>query len=223
MREGVKIMRMMSIMRFFAVALSLALASLAVTGSMALAQVAPAPDKKGEWIHPPAELPKAPRGDRNYNLDMLFGGLKVAPDDASAKAIENRIWALMLASKSDTANLLMTRVKTAVDGENLDLAIQLLDSIIEIKPDYIEAWNRRATLYFLKKDYGRAFGDITEVLSREPRHFGALSGLGLIMQEMGDDKTALKVYRRALEVHPRLQRIPDIVKTLTEKVEGRPI
>src|SRR5262249_6380979 len=123
----------------------------------------------------------------------------------------------------DTANLLMTRVKTAVDGENLDLGIQLLDSIIEIKPDYIEAWNRRATLYFLKKDYGRAFGDIVEVLNREPRHFGALSGLGLIMQEMGDDKTALKVYRRALEVHPKLQRIPDIVKTLTEKVEGRPI
>jgi tetratricopeptide (TPR) repeat protein len=222
MREGVKIVRMMSIMRFFAVILGLAVASAMALGT-ASAQVHPAPDKKGEWIHPPTELPKAPRGDRTYNLDQLFEGLKVAPDEASAKAIENRIWATMLVSKSDTANLLMTRVKTAVDGENLDLGIQILDSIIEIKPDYIEAWNRRATLYFLKKDYGRAFSDITEVLSREPRHFGALSGLGLIMQEMGDDKTALKVYRRALEVHPRLQRIPDIVKTLTEKVEGRPI
>lgn len=220
-------MRMMSIMRFLAVVLGLALA-----GSMTLdtvhadpanIQVQPAPDKKGEWVHPPKELPKAPRGDRTYTLDQLFEGLKIAPDEASAKAIENRIWATMLVSKSDTANLMMTRVKTAVDGENLDLGIQLLDSIIEIKPDYIEAWNRRATLYFLKKDYGRAFGDIVEVLNREPRHFGALSGLGLIMQEMGDDKTALKVYRRALEVHPKLQRIPDIVKTLTEKVEGRPI
>jgi Flp pilus assembly protein TadD len=65
--------------------------------------------------------------------------------------------------------------------------------------------------------------DIAEVLRREPRHFGALSGLGLILQDVGDDKLALDAYRRALEVYPRLQRIPDIVKTLSEKVEGRDI
>ena len=61
------------------------------------------------------------------------------------------------------------------------------------------------------------------MLAREPRHFGALSGLGMILQEVGDDKHALEVYPRALEVHPHIERIPDLVKTLTEKVEGRDI
>lgn len=75
----------------------------------------------------------------------------------------------------------------------------------------------------MKKEYGRALADIHEVLRREPRHFGALSGLGLIMQDLGDDKQALEVYRRALAVYPRLEHIPDVVKQLQEKVEGRDI
>ncbi|HZP78600.1 MAG TPA: tetratricopeptide repeat protein [Pseudolabrys sp.] len=177
----------------------------------------------GKWIGPPDKLPKAQTGDVTRNLDFLFGALKAAPDEASAKAVEQRIWALWLVSHSDTANLLMTRVKTAVEAQDVDLAIKLLTALIDIKPDYVEAWNRRATLYFMKKDYGKAVSDISEVLKREPRHFGALAGLGLILQEIGDDKRALEVYRRALEIYPRLEKIPEIVKTLSEKVEGRDI
>ena len=158
-----------------------------------------------------------------HNLDFLFGALKVAPDDVTAKAIEQRIWALWTATRSDTTTLLMSRVQTAIEQKDVDLAIKLLDAVIKIKPKYVEARNRRATIYYMKKDYGRALADIREVLRREPRHFGALSGLGLIMQDIGDDKQALEVYRRALAVHPRLQRIPDLVKTLQEKVEGRDI
>jgi Tfp pilus assembly protein PilF len=75
----------------------------------------------------------------------------------------------------------------------------------------------------MQKDYGHALADIRQVLKREPRHFGALAGLGLIFQDIGDDKQALEVYRRALALYPRMERIPDIVKTLTEKVEGRDI
>jgi tetratricopeptide (TPR) repeat protein len=190
---------------------------------MATVHGAPASAQKGTWIEPPAKLPHAGRGDRTRNLDFLFGALKVAPDDTIAKAIEERIWAQWVISRSDTANLLMTRVKTAIEKHEMELAIELLDSIVKIKPDYIEAWNRRATLYYMKKDYGRSLADIREVLKREPRHFGALSGLGLILQDIGDDKQALEVYRRALAVYPRLQRIPDVVKTLREKVEGRDI
>jgi tetratricopeptide (TPR) repeat protein len=161
--------------------------------------------------------------DHTRNLDFLFGALKVAPDDVTAKAIEERIWALWTNSQSDTANLLMTRVKTAIEAKDLDLAIKLLDSTIKVKPDYVEAWNRRATLYYMKKDYGHALADIRQVLKREPRHFGALAGFGLILQDIGDDKQALEVYRRALALYPRMERIPDLVKTLQEKVEGRDI
>jgi len=174
-------------------------------------------------IQPPSEVPKPPPGDRTRNLDFLFEALKVAPDDASAKAVEDRIWALWLASGSDTANLLMTRVKSAIEAQDLDLALKLLDAIVELKPEYIEAWNRRATIYYMKKDFTRSLADIRQVLAREPRHFGAMSGLGMILQEFGDDKRALEVLRRALVIHPHLKNIPDMVKTLTEKVEGRDI
>ena len=180
-------------------------------------------DTPKNWVEPPASLPRAEKGDPTRNLDFLFEALKIAPDDTTAKAIEQRIWALWFVSKSDTANLLMTRVRAAVEAKDLDLALKLLNSLIKIRPDYVEAWNRRATIYFMKNEYGRAIADIREVLKREPRHFGALSGLGFILQEMDDNKHALEVFRRAVDVYPRIERIPDLVKTLREKVEGRDI
>jgi tetratricopeptide (TPR) repeat protein len=202
-------------------------AALIGTAPPAVAQTegpGPTPETpKVQPVEPPAKLPRAQKGDRTKNLDFLFEALKVAPDAETAKAIEQRIWALWFHSGSDTADLLMTRARTAVEGKDAELGIKLLDSIIEFKPDYVEAWNRRATIYFSQKDYARALSDIRQVLAREPRHFGALTGLGLILQEIGDDKRALEVYRRALAVNPHLDRVPDLVKQLTEKVEGRDI
>jgi len=214
-------------LRFFAFGLAAAFAaavSLSALPEPARAQEpAPPQAQPAQPIEPPAKLPRPQRGDRKQNLEFLFGALKVAPDAESAKAIEERIWALWFVSGSDTADLLMSRVKTAMEGKDLDLAIQLLNAIVEIKPDYVEAWNRRATLFFMKKEYGQAVADIRQVLAREPRHFGALSGLGLIMHELGEEKRALEVFRRALAINPHLERIPDLVKQLTEKVEGRDI
>jgi tetratricopeptide (TPR) repeat protein len=200
----------------------------ACAGSSAFAQAPksgpekPAPDSKGEWVHPPAKLPHV-AGDPTRNLDLLFKALKAAPSDETAKAIEQRIWAVWALSRSDTTNLLMTRVRTAFEKRDVDLALKLLDGIVKIKPDYVEAWNRRATIYFTKKDYGRALADLREVIKREPRHFGALSGLGLILQDLGEDKQALDVYRRVLAIYPRMERVPEIVRKLQDKVEGRDI
>jgi tetratricopeptide (TPR) repeat protein len=177
----------------------------------------------GSWTETPDKLPRAPRGDRIKNLDFLFEALKAAPDADSAKLVESRIWALWLASGSDTTDLLMSRVKTAMDAKDNKLAIELLDAVVQLRPDYVEAWNRRATLHFADKDYARSVSDIRQVLAREPRHFGALTGLGIIMQEFGEEKLALEAFRRALAVNPHLRKIPDFVKTLTEKVEGRDI
>ncbi|MBS0248202.1 MAG: tetratricopeptide repeat protein [Proteobacteria bacterium] len=193
----------------------------ALAAGLGCAALTPAQAEQGSWIEPPANMPK--KRPFSEDLNFLFGALKVAPDDASAKAIEQRIWAQWIVSRSDTTNLLMSRVVAAVEAKDTDLAIKLLDGIVKIRPDYIEGWNRRATLYYMKHDYGRALADIREVLKREPRHFGALAGLGLILQDIGDDKQALEVYRRALAVYPRLQRIPDVVKKLKEEVEGRDI
>ncbi len=75
----------------------------------------------------------------------------------------------------------------------------------------------------MRKDYAQAMDDIRQVLIREPRHFGAMSGLGMILQEFGDEKHALDVFRRALEINPHLPNIDEMIKSLTEKVEGRDI
>ena len=176
-----------------------------------------------EWLTPPGDLPPVERGAPSYSLDTLFSALKIAPNEASAKAIEGRIWAVWAVSGSDTCDLLMSRVRDAIDAKAYDLALKLLDAIIAIKPGYVEAWNRRATVYYLKQDYAHSIADIAAVLAREPRHFGALAGLGLMLQEIGDDKDALEAYRKALAVDPHLENIPDVVKTLSDKVEGRDI
>jgi tetratricopeptide (TPR) repeat protein len=201
--------------------LALALGCVAAVASASPASAQQPRDKDG--VQPPKESQRAERGEPTYNLDTLFAALKIAPDEASAKAIEQRIWALWMSAGSDTCSLLMTRVKVATEAKDYDLALKLLDAIVEIKPDYVEAWNQRATIYYLKHDFGHAIADLREVLVREPRHFGALSGLGMMLQELGDDKDALAAYREALAVDPHLEHIPDVVKTLTEKVEGREI
>jgi len=185
----------------------------------ALAQDRP-PESSERFAEPPSKLPKVPHGQ---DLDFLFGALKAAPSADAAKAVEGRIWALWMATPSDTASLLMSRVRRATEAKNLDLAVKLLDSIVLLRPDYVEAWNRRATIHYMRKDFTRSIADIRQTLAREPRHFGALAGLGLIMQELGEDKRALDVYRKAIEVNPHLPRIPDLIKSLTEKVEGRDI
>jgi tetratricopeptide (TPR) repeat protein len=119
--------------------------------------------------------------------------------------------------------VLMARVKQASDAGNFDLALRLLDAIIEIRPQYVEAWNRRATIFFLKKDFSDSLADIEHVLAKEPRHFGALAGLGTILEEVGDDKHALEAYRKALAVHPYLKGVAEHIKALADKVEGRDI
>jgi tetratricopeptide (TPR) repeat protein len=197
--------------------------ALALAAILALPPAAPLSAEPGSWTEAPDKVPRAPRGDRTKNLDFLFEALKAAPDADAAKLVEGRIWSLWLASGSDTADLLMSRVKKATDAKDTKLAVRLLDAVIELKPEYIEAWNRRATIHFSNKDYSRSLADIRQVLAREPRHFGALTGLGVIMQEFGEDKFALEAFRRALAVNPHLSKVPDFVKTLAEKVEGRDI
>src|ERR1700729_319607 len=181
-----------------------------------------APRQQKKLPEPPSKLPKV--GAKSaHGLDFLFGALKAAPDEASARHVEARIWALWMQTPSDTAALLMMRAKAAMDAQQMDVALKLLDAVIKLRPDYVEGWNRRATLYYLQNDYTHSLEDIEQVLIREPRHFGALAGLGMIMQDIGDEKRALDAFRKALAVNPYLDKVPELVKTLSEKVEGRDI
>ncbi|MGH6680757.1 MAG: tetratricopeptide repeat protein [Bradyrhizobium sp.] len=174
---------------------------------------------------PPAKLPKSSSSPsrRPQRLDLLFGALKAAPDEASAKDIEARIWAIWLQTPSDTAALLMARAKVAMVAQQTDVALKLLDTVIKLRPDYTEAWDQRATIYYLKNDYADALANLEQVLIREPRQFAALAGVGMIMQELGDDKRALDAFRMALAINPHLEKVPELVKQLSEKIEGRKI
>jgi tetratricopeptide (TPR) repeat protein len=199
-------------------------AMIAVAPFPALAQdpgAAP-PKRQKKLPEAPGKLPKV-GADRSHGLDFLFGALKAAPDDASAKHVEAQIWAYWMQTPSDTAALLMMRARAAMDAQQMDIAQKLLDAVVKLRPDYVEGWNRRATLYYLRNDYMHSLEDIEQVLVREPRHFGALAGLGMIMQDLGDEKRALDAFRKALAINPHLDKVPELVKALTEKVEGRDI
>lgn len=200
-------------------------AALWLAAVLAVALVAPGRAPLAQAVGPSdaEKAPSEPKAERGRSIDFLFEALKTAPDEQTARLIEGRIWTLWLASGSDTADLLMSRAKQALEEKDSELAIRLLGAVIDISPDYVEGWNRRATLYFAKKDYAHALADIAQVLAREPRHFGALTGLGLILQDLGEDKRALEAFRRALEIDPHLDKVPDYIKALQDKVEGRDI
>lgn len=157
------------------------------------------------------------------SLDQLYGRLQAVGSDDEAQGIVGAIERTRLRSGSDTADLLMTRALSATQGNDLPLAIKLLSAVIQIRPAFTEAWNKRATLYFMRDDYTRAMMDIAETLKRDPRHFGAWSGLGMILQETGDKHRAYDAYKRALAIDPHLDAARKAVEDLRQDVEGRDI
>ena len=210
-------------MKLFRVFLILALPLAPFAAQPLFAQSAPGATQKA----PPAKTKRAQkqkqRLDRAQQLDGLFAALKAAPNAQIAKQIEKRIEATLAITESDTLNLLMVRAQTTMEAKEFKTAMELLDSIIQINPRYTEAWARRATLHFAQKDIYRSLADIRVVLAQEPRHYQALAGLGIILQDIGEEKRALEAFRRALEINPHLESVPEIVRRLKLKVEGREI
>jgi tetratricopeptide (TPR) repeat protein len=156
-------------------------------------------------------------------LDELFQRLAVTTDADEGKGIAGAIERVWLRSGSDTADLLMSRAVTAVQAKDLPLALELLDKVVAIEPDWGEGWNKRATVRFMSSDINGAMADIDRVLKLEPRHFGALSGMGFILEREGLDKRALEVFRHVLTIYPGLPDIKRIVDKLAPEVEGRDI
>lgn len=210
-------------MKLFRVFLLLSLPLAAFAAAPSSAQPQPGINQKS----PPAKTKRAQKQkkqlDRAQQIDGLFAALKAAPSARIAKQIEKRIEATLAITESDTANLLMVRVQAVMAAKEYKTAQQLLDSIIEINPRHTEAWARRATLHFVQKDIYRSLADLRVVLAQEPRHYQALAGLGIILEELGEDKRALEALRRALEINPHMDNVPDMVRRLKLKVEGREI
>jgi tetratricopeptide (TPR) repeat protein len=191
----------------------LRLATLALIGLLAL----PAAAQVTGTEPPPTRLSERER------LDRLFERLKAAPTPEAAKAVAQQIEQRFEKSGSDTADLLLQRAKQATESKNFDLALDLLDFVVTLKPDWSEAYHRRAIVHFLLKDEESAMRDIRQSLAYEPRHFHALAGLGQLFQLMGQRKQAYQVYRRTLDVYPQFPDLGKIMERLKQEAEGQPI
>lgn len=172
---------------------------------------------------PPQKPPSSKEQDDRQHatvLRSLLDRLATIEDEQSAQVLEQAIWKLWLRSGSATIDVLTSRAVSLINEGAFDKALDLLDVITRLAPDYSEGWNKRATvLYFLRR-YEHSREDIKRALKLEPRHFGALSGLGLVLRELDDKKGALDAFRQALKIHPFLQGALDAVKILGPEVEG---
>ena len=160
------------------------------------------------------------RGER---LDELFGELARTRSASEARLIEGRIWSEWMQSGSRTIDFLMSTAARAAQSGNPALAHDHLDQIIVLVPDYAEAWNRRATLHFLEGNYDKSVRDIEEVLVREPRHFGALSGLGQIMLRLDRPRDARDAFARTLRIYPANRNAQERLAELEERLSGEPL
>lgn len=157
------------------------------------------------------------------DINALFDRLKAAPTPQAAETIATSLKQIWMRSGSDTADLLMERADTALERQDFPLAVEVLDRLIVLQPDWAEAWNHRATVFYLMDDYRRAMADIAETLKREPRHYGAIAGMGLIFLHQGDHKNAYGAFERVLAIYPQLETAKKAVETLRPEVEGVPL
>lgn len=134
---------------------------------------------------------------------------------------EQGLWLLWSRSGDAGIDRLMARGTEALQGGRHTEAVLIFTEIIQKQPEFAEAWNRRATVYYLAGQHDKSIADCHEVLKRNPRHFGALSGMGQIYLQLGDDENALDWYRRALEVNPNLLGVEMNVRLLEERLRAR--
>jgi tetratricopeptide (TPR) repeat protein len=159
----------------------------------------------------------------DVRLDTLFGELQVVTEANSAHIIQMTIWRVWSESGSDTVDLLMQQASKAMSRRDNAKALLLYNSIVDQMPGFAEGWNRRATLYYMMGRMEESRADIERTLELEPRHFGALSGLGLVNISLGNEKAAYDAYQRALKVNPHLSHAKAESKRLRKKIKGEGI
>ena len=153
-------------------------------------------------------------------LDELFAALAKATKPEIAEPIETEIWKIWIETDSPTTELLYTRGAGMVEAGDLDLALELLDTVVPLNPGYAEGWNMRATIHAMRDEYPAAIADTRKALELEPRQFMALQGLGDLLSALGDDKGALKAYEAALAINPSMEQAKRQADTLRRKIDG---
>ncbi len=166
-----------------------------------------------------AQIAASPVGAQTQTLDDLFEDLLVA-DENSWEDIEKQIWTQWSKSGSKSMDYLLERGRAEMDKGNVNEAIGHFSALIDHAPDFAEGWNARATAWFVADRYGLSIADIRQTLLLEPRHFGALAGLGMIMERMDRPEAALQVYQEAEKIHPHRPDVKAALERLKDQVEG---
>ena len=159
---------------------------------------------------------------RDPNLDSLFFELQRVTSDAAAKNVVSEIWQRWTAFEDDPrATSLMTIGIRQVNLGQLRNAERIFTEIIGTHPTHAEAWNKRATVRFMRGDDKGSRSDIARVIDLEPRHFGALSGLGMINMRSGDLPAALQAFEAAVRVNPHMDQTQAMIRELRATLRGR--
>jgi tetratricopeptide (TPR) repeat protein len=182
--------------------LALILLSLALAGPVAAATV----------------LNDSARGQR---LDQLFNSLKTAQSASDALAAQQEISSIWLQSGDPNVDYQMQIAIQAMDELYYASALKVLNTIIVNRPDYAEAYNKRATLYYMVGNYQESLKDIDETLKLEPRHFGAIAGKGMVYLKLKQPDKALAAFRDALAIDPALANIATEVQMLEEQIKAK--
>ena len=152
-------------------------------------------------------------------LDELYAEL-ADPGLKGWQQVEQQIWSEWSQSGSPAMDLLLDRGRTAMEAGDWQAAIEHLTALTDHAPDFAEGWNARATAYYHAGQYGPSLADIRRALVLDPRHFGAISGLALILEELGHPEDALKAYREVLAIHPHRPNLKETIERLEKEVGG---
>lgn len=166
--------------------------------------------------------PRPATADQNDpRLDNLFSILQTSDEQLEVRAAENLIWTTWIAHDDQKNTRLMHIGIKAMADRRFDEAVDIFTALIDQAPDYAEAWNKRATVYFIQGKLALSAADVERTLALEPRHFGALSGLGQIELLRGNGDAALQAFENALAVHPRLAGMDTLIRELKQQVRGQ--
>ncbi len=168
-----------------------------------------------------AIAPAVARQD-DARLKDLFAELKGATSSLEARVIEAKVWRIWTENGDPRIDALMDRGMNAMSIDDTDTALAAFNEVVKRDDSFAEGFNKRATVEFMRHDFAASVADIERTLALEPRHFGALAGLGQVYLAMNKKAAALKAFEAALAIDPRLENVGKTVKELKQELEGNP-
>ena len=153
-------------------------------------------------------------------LDAVFTRLQETKDPTEAETLQQYIWRLWVKTDDKAVRTLFGKSREMLIRNDYLTALSFASKIVQLAPEHAEGWNLRATIFYALGDYDSSISDAEKTLTLEPRHFGALVGLGMMYVDRGQDKAALAVFRRALAVNPHLNQARQRIEELARRLEG---